>query len=85
MGFLCVLGGIEAADRFAVEHGLLNFGEIIPGSDIYHMKAPHRKRRSLKTDHKVYEKLVDHESVDWAEQLMSKSRVKRDFLEPDKR
>lgn len=78
-------GGLLAANDFADQHGLLNFGEVIPGSDIYHMKAPHRKKRSLLADHKVYKKLVDHESVDWAEQLTSKKRVKRDFLGTDKR
>jgi hypothetical protein len=44
---LKIVGGKEAADHFALENGFVNLGEIIPGSNLYHMKYPRRSKRSL--------------------------------------
>ena len=42
-----VPGGKSAADRFASDNGFVNLGEIIPGSNEYHMKHPRRSKRSV--------------------------------------
>ena len=55
--------GKEAADRFAAENGLVNLGEIIPGSNEFHMKHPTRSKRSVEQDHRISSRIMDHHEV----------------------
>lgn len=71
--------GKEAADRFAADNGLVNLGEIIPGSNEFHMKHPKRSKRSVEQDHRINQRITDHHEVRAAEQLVEKVRVKRDL------
>ena len=73
-----IAGGKSAADQFALENGFVNFGEIIPGSDLYHMKYPRRSKRSLRRDSTFLKKILDHREIVSAEQLVEKIRVKRE-------
>ena len=74
-----VIGGKSAADKFARENGFVNFGEIIPGSDEYHMKNPRRSKRSVDQDHDIKKRILGHRDVASAEQLVEKKRFKRDL------
>jgi len=73
-----ISGGKSAADQFARENGFVNFGEIIPGSNLYHMKFPRRSKRSLNKDTTFLKRILDHREVVTAEQLVEKVRVKRE-------
>lgn len=77
-----VPGGKLAADKFAQENGFVNLGEIIPGSDEYHMRYPRRSKRSLDQDHHIQKRILEHPDVSRAEQLVEKKRVKRDLVYP---
>jgi|688.fasta_scaffold537284_1 hypothetical protein len=73
-----VPGGKLVADDFARENGFVNLGEIIPGSDEYHMKNPRRSKRSVDQDYHIQKRLLGHQDVASAEQLVEKKRFKRD-------
>jgi hypothetical protein len=77
-----VPGGKLAADKFAQENGFVNLGEIIPGSDEYHMRYPRRSKRSVDQDHHIQKRILEHPDVSMAEQLVEKKRVKRDLVYP---
>ena len=73
-----ISGGKLAADQFARENGFVNFGEIIPGSGLYHMKYPRRSKRSVSRDSTFLKRILDHREIVSAEQLVEKVRVKRE-------
>ena len=73
-----IAGGKTAADTFAIENGFVNLGEIISGSDLYHMKYPRRSKRALTEDGFIMNKIMNHSEVIFAQQLVEKIRVKRD-------
>ena len=75
-------GGKKAADQFAKENGFVNFGEIIPGSDEFHMKYPRRSKRSAEQDDSIQTQILKHFNVSSAEQLVEKKRYKRDLAHP---
>ena len=71
--------GIDYANEFAQDHGLINLGEIIPDSDHFHMKMPSmRAKRSIEPSHHIHKKIAEHPHVEQAEQLVAKVRNKRD-------
>ena len=71
--------GIDSANEFAQDHGLINLGEIIPDSAHFHMKMPSmRAKSSIKPSHHIQKKIADHPNVEQAEQLVAKVRNKRD-------
>ena len=70
--------GRAAADAFALEHGLINLGEVIPDSNLYHFKYPRRSRRSIVPSEDVTIKLKSHPEVGEVEQQVAKVRNKRD-------
>ena len=71
--------GIDYANEFAQDHGLINLGEIIPDSDHFHMKMPSmRAKRSIEPSHHIHKKISEHPHVEQAEQLVAKVRNKRD-------
>ena len=71
--------GIDYANEFAQDHGLINLGEIIPDSDHFHMKMPSmRAKRSIEPSHYIHKKIAEHPHVEQAEQLVAKVRNKRD-------
>ena len=79
-----VPGGKVSADKFAQENGFVNLGEIIPGSDEYHMRYPRRSKRSLDQDHHIQKRIIEHPDVSRAEQLVEKNRYKRDLSYPSR-
>ena len=70
--------GIDSANEFAQDHGLINLGEIIPDSAHFHMKMPSMRAKSFKPSHHIQKKIADHPNVEQAEQLVAKVRNKRD-------
>jgi hypothetical protein len=50
--------GQTAADKFARDNGLVNLGEILPGSNEFHMKHPRRSKRSTDQDHHVQKRIL---------------------------
>jgi len=71
-------GGRTEADRVAKETGcLVDLGEIIDGSNIFHFTCHHVRRRSTEMNEEVHAGIENHESVVWAEQQVAKSRQKR--------
>ena len=77
-------GGKIAADKFALENGFVNLGEIIPDSAVYHLRYPRRAKRSLSQDKMILSRLLNHKDVLNAEQLVEKIRVKRDVHLPSR-
>ena len=73
--------GVDTANKFAHDHGLINLGEIIPDSAHFHMKIPSmRAKRSIEPSHYIHKKITDHPHVEQAEQLVAKVRKKRDHV-----
>jgi len=72
-------GGEEHALRVARDTGCELHGEIIPASNIYQFVCSHVRRRSVNYNTTVHEKIEGHESVQWAEQQIVKSRDRRQF------
>ena len=77
-------GGKIAVDKFALENGFVNLGEIISGSEVYHLRYPRRAKRSLSQDKMILGRLLNHKDVLNAEQLVEKIRVKRDLNFPSR-
>ena len=76
--------GKRAAEQFALEHKLLNLGEVIPDSNMFHMKLSSlRSKRSVDPSHHIHKKIVSHPDVQEAEQLVEKIRTKRDIHSPN--
>lgn len=74
--------GHEAAQQVADAHGFHNLGEVIPGSNHFHMKyQASRSKRSVRKfpSHHVTKSVLEHPDVAEAAQQVSIARVKRDI------
>ena len=70
--------GLQAAKEFALEHGLVHLGEVIPDSNLHHFKYPRRFRRSISPSEDVTSKFRDHPEVgDEVDQQVALVRHKR--------
>jgi len=68
-----------AASDLAARHHLENLGEVLPGSNIYHLVAKHNDggrlhKRDLEELHDI---LINHPEVEWVEKQDVLSRTKR--------
>ena len=71
------------AENLAKKHGLDILGEVIPDSNIFHMKPERRSKRSAEPSHHVIKKILESSpDVSKVEQEVARPRVKRTGL-PD--
>ena len=77
-------GGKAVADKFALDNGFVNLGEIVSGSSVYHLRYPRRSKRSLSQDNVILNRILNDKGVLEAEQLVEKIRVKRDSILPSR-
>ncbi len=75
--------GRQVADLVAAEHGLVNVGEAVPDSNVFHFKRRRRSQRSTDDDVdeeeslSLHRRLSNHAAVSSAESQASLRRVKR--------
>lgn len=72
-----IAGGPRVAQRLASDFGYTNYGEILPDSGEYHLKVPHRRKRSLVMDKMSARQFASHPEVVSARQLEVTNRAKR--------
>jgi len=68
------------ANEVAEAHGLMNAGEVIPDSGVYHFRLPaeaRRRKRSVHDGAEIAHQLRAHPSIHVAEEQESLVRVKR--------
>ena len=74
--------GIEAANEFAQEKGLINLGEIIPNTGYFHMETPLIPEKHHEPSNHIQEKLMEHPHIIMVEQHVVKTGIiKRLLLE----
>lgn len=76
-----LIGGKEIADQLAGELDYLNMGELKGFPDTYLMRKIDHPQRSRRNAIHLTKRLSDDNRVQWAEQQISKRRVKRDLLQ----
>ncbi|TRY70805.1 hypothetical protein TCAL_01234 [Tigriopus californicus] len=80
-----VPGGSKFADDLAKGHSLENLGEVIPESNIFHIRVPKhsRSKRDTASLKIIHDSLESHDQVEWLEhQNTPLKRVKRGPLPP---
>lgn len=79
-----VPSGGEAASEVAQALGFFNYGEIVPGSNYYHMAHKRaRSKRSISRAHHVEKRILKHANVTHVIQQKAKERPKRDLAYND--
>lgn len=71
----------DEADLIALETGFSNEGPILPFKNIFLFKHPNVARRAKRESKRHTEALEKHEKIIWAQQQVSKQRVKRDMID----
>ncbi|XP_053556000.1 proprotein convertase subtilisin/kexin type 4 [Bombina bombina] len=72
-----VPGGPDEAERIARKLGFISMGQIIPGSDFYHMQHRGLQKRSLRPHWGRHVRLKKEIKVHWFEQQTLKNRHRR--------
>ncbi|XP_072051183.1 proprotein convertase subtilisin/kexin type 6-like [Amphiura filiformis] len=80
-----IRGGRSVADELAVKYGYVNKGQIGELQDHYLFQHSRIQRRSVLPSEGEHTFLENEAMVEWMEQQHIKKRVKRDFLEVEKR
>ena len=74
-----VENGETAANALAHRHNLLNLGEVLPESNIYHLalKHEHRGKRSVEDLSSIHDSLKEAPETKWLEHQTSLKRSRR--------
>ena len=76
--------GIQVANEFAQENGLINLGEIIPNTGYFHMETPLIPEKHHEPSNHIQDKLMEHPQIKMVEQHVVKTGIiKRLLLEDD--
>ncbi|XP_063312644.1 proprotein convertase subtilisin/kexin type 4 [Pelobates fuscus] len=75
-----VPGGPQEADRIATKYGFINLGQVVQGSDYYHLQHRGIQRKSISPHWGSHIQLKKEPKVPWFEQQTLKRRDKRQII-----